>query len=710
MRSSRLALSMAIAAFAALGVVATPASAAPIALDSVLSAAIGGGEYQCRGGYPVPQCEAIEFNRSADRAFAGNGLARTAVAKDTLAGYPAIHAPEFANDGFYGNGSSWISASPNSWVKIDLGRQMRIDRVRIGRDRLGSFNDRDPGRFWIFTATEDDAYANGNGANDATEYTQQFDSQPFNANATFDWTETLAGRFDPVVARYVKVQLAADGSALDEVEIPSLADTVAPVVTSVDDITREATGPGGASVTFTKPTASDDVDGSVPVTCNKGSGDTFPLGETTVTCAATDAEGNTGTTTFDVKVEDTTAPAIEPGDDITREATDANGAAVTYTAPTATDAVDGTVPVDCQPESGSTFALGDTTVSCSATDAAGNTGSTAFKVTVEDTTGPAVQAVDDITREATSADGAAVTYSVPTATDAVDGPVDVTCEPASGGTFPIGTTTITCSAGDAAGNGGSTQFDIKVADTTAPTLTSIPDFTREATSAAGAAVTFTEPTANDAVDGTVGVTCDPSSGSTLPLGDSTVTCSATDAAGNTGTTDFKVTVVDTTGPTLTLPAPVEDATTPSGATVNFATSANDAVDGAVAIHCSRASGTTFAIGATVVSCSAQDAAGNSTTGTFTVLVRAAADQVSDLAARIKAINLKQGIYNAIDTKLQDALAALTEAKQGDRTSTCGKLGAVDNQIQSQAVVKQITQAQADELSAKVRQIRAVIGC
>jgi hypothetical protein len=171
-----------------------------------------------------------------------------------------------------------------------------------------------------------------------------------------------------------------------------------------------------------------------------------------------------------------------------------------------------------------------------------------------------------------------------------------------------------------------------------------------------------------------------------------------------------VTVQDTTGPALSLPSPITDATSPSGATVNYTATASDLVDGSVSVHCSRASGTVFAIGTTTVTCSAQDAAGNSTSGTFTVLVRAAADQVADLAAQIKAINLKQGIANAIDTKLQDALAALTEAKQGDKSSTCGKLGAVDNQIQSQAVVKQITQAQADLLSAKVRQIRAVIGC
>jgi hypothetical protein len=58
------------------------------------------------------------------------------------------------------------------------------------------------------------------------------------------------------------------------------------------------------------------------------------------------------------------------------------GAAVSWTAPTASDLVDGSVTVVCSPESGSTFALGITTVTCSATDAAGNKASASFTVSV----------------------------------------------------------------------------------------------------------------------------------------------------------------------------------------------------------------------------------------------------------------------------------------------------------------------------------------
>ena len=73
--------------------------------------------------------------------------------------------------------------------------------------------------------------------------------------------------------------------------------------------------------------------------------------------------------------------------------------------------------------------------------------------------------------------------------------------------------------------------------------------TVEATSAAGASVTF-QATATDVVSGNLPVSYSINPGSTFPLGTTTVTASATDAAGNTATGTFTVTVVDTTGPVI----------------------------------------------------------------------------------------------------------------------------------------------------------------
>ena len=67
----------------------------------------------------------------------------------------------------------------------------------------------------------------------------------------------------------------------------------------------------------------------------------FPIGTTTVTCSATDAAGNKGDNTFTVTVQDTMAPNLTVSANKTATATSADGAVVTYTAPTAIDIVDG---------------------------------------------------------------------------------------------------------------------------------------------------------------------------------------------------------------------------------------------------------------------------------------------------------------------------------------------------------------------------------
>ena len=55
---------------------------------------------------------------------------------------------------------------------------------------------------------------------------------------------------------------------------------------------------------------------------------------------------------------------------------------VTYRV-TASDAVDGSVPVSCQPRSGSRFKIGRTFVKCSATDSSANTVTARFAIVVK---------------------------------------------------------------------------------------------------------------------------------------------------------------------------------------------------------------------------------------------------------------------------------------------------------------------------------------
>jgi len=241
-------------------------------------------------------------------------------------------------------------------------------------------------------------------------------------------------------------------------------------------ISVPSAGAGGTVVTWTA-TAHSVIDGDVPVTCTPPSGSTFFDGTTPVTCTASDSTGNTATGSFNVTVGDTTPPDLLVPDDITAEATSPSGAMVTFTA-AASDNADGPLPVVCSPASGSTFALGTTTVTCSATDTQHNTGTATFHVTVVDTTPPALTLPANITAEATSASGAVVTYTA-SATDLVDGSVAVTCTPASGSTFPLGTTTVQCSATDAHGNIGHGSFTVTVQDTTPPQILSIDASPRE---------------------------------------------------------------------------------------------------------------------------------------------------------------------------------------------------------------------------------------
>jgi hypothetical protein len=74
-------------------------------------------------------------------------------------------------------------------------------------------------------------------------------------------------------------------------------------------LTVEATGPGGAFVTFSA-TATDPDDEAGPVICAPPSGSLFAIGTTTVSCTATDSHGNTGSASFTVTVRDTTPPTI----------------------------------------------------------------------------------------------------------------------------------------------------------------------------------------------------------------------------------------------------------------------------------------------------------------------------------------------------------------------------------------------------------------
>jgi hypothetical protein len=309
-------------------------------------------------------------------------------------------------------------------------------------------------------------------------------------------------------------------------------------------------------------------------------------------------------------------PLINTPEVVTAEATSASGANVTWTVSAISFAdPNNPPPVTCSPQSGSLFSLGTHTVTCSATDSFG-TSSAQFLCVVEDNTPPVVTVPADITVSSPDGSAQVVTFTV-TATDNIDTTVTPTCKPASGSAFPVGVTTVLCTAIDSHANYGFGSFKVSVEPAGRPIITVPDDITAEATSAAGAAVDYTVTV--DPADATLN--CMPASGSTFALGTTTVNCTATNINGSS-TASFKVTVVDTTPPAITVPAPITaEATGPNGAAVTYTVSANDLVDGPVAVTCTPVSGSTFPLDVeTLVQCTAKDSRDNVGVADFTIIV------------------------------------------------------------------------------------------
>lgn len=395
-------------------------------------------------------------------------------------------------------------------------------------------------------------------------------------------------------------------------------DADAPLLTLPSTVTLEATAPDGAKAGSYAVAADDIVQGIKDVTCTPLATTYLPIGTNTVTCSAQDSHDNVRTGSFTVLVEDTTPPALTVPTTITREATGHSGAQVSFS-PTAQDIVDEDVDIACTPASGSTFALGTHVVNCLASDDHANVATGSFAVNVVDTAAPVVTVPQNMDKEATGPNGAPVTFTA-SAADVADPSPSLSCVPASGSTFPVGSTVVACSAVDGSGNAGTASFTITIADTTAPVLHVPSDMIVEASQAGGALVTFSAD-AIDGVDGPVPSSCSHVSGALFPIADTRVTCSVSDAAGNDNEKSFTVTVQDTKAPVITVPQDMlVESLTPDGTQVDFAASAVDAEAGALTPTCSPASGTVFVVDTTTVTCMSVDNYGNSSTKSFDVLV------------------------------------------------------------------------------------------
>ena len=361
-----------------------------------------------------------------------------------------------------------------------------------------------------------------------------------------------------------------------------------------------------------------------------------------VTFTATDDSGNVTTDTATVTVTDLTAPTITVPGDITVEGDTAGGAdpagtalAAFLSAATATDLVDSDVAITT--DAPTLFPVGDTVVTFTATDDAGNTATDTATVTVTDLTAPTTTVPADITVEGDTTGGAdpagtalAAFLAGATATDIVDSDVTITTDAPT--VFPVGATVVTFTATDDAGNTATDTATVTVTDTTAPTITAPDDISVEGDTAGGAdpagtalAALLAGAVVSDVVDSSVTVTTN--APALFPVGATVVTFTATDDAGNTATDTATVTVTDTTAPTITAPddISVEGDTAGGADPAGTALAAllagavvSDVVDSSVTVTTNAPA--LFPVGATVVTFTATDDAGNTATDTATVTV------------------------------------------------------------------------------------------
>jgi Bacterial Ig domain/HYR domain len=329
-------------------------------------------------------------------------------------------------------------------------------------------------------------------------------------------------------------------------------DTVAPVISCPGDMAVGTDADAcGTTVTYSV-TAVDPCGASIEQLAGLPSGSLFPIGMTVNRFRAIDAAGNTDICEFGVDVSDDTDPVISGclGNLTVSCGASQCSATATWTEPTATDNC-GLASFSGDHAPGETFSLGTTTVTYTAIDIHGNQSDCSFTITVVDDRDPDISGCPgDITVDALFGGcSRSVSWTEPTATDNCDGALSyISRSHSPGSSFDVGTTEVTYTFRDSAGNSDQCRFDVTVRDTTAPSISCPSDITVDADTTWGANVFYNTPSASDNCDSSVSVQCSPSSGSWFWNGDTTVTCIAEDDSGNEDTCTFEVTVEENHSP------------------------------------------------------------------------------------------------------------------------------------------------------------------
>jgi len=404
-------------------------------------------------------------------------------------------------------------------------------------------------------------------------------------------------------------------------------DTIAPIITvcDLDTTLMGDAGVCGTVLTWSEPNFFDQC-GIRTISVSDTSGSFFPVGATTVSYSIDDYSGNTASCSFVVTVTDVDDPTITCPADIT-QSNDAGmcAAVVTWDPPTVSDNC-GSPTLTSSANSGDSFPLGTTSVSYTATDGDANSVGCSFNVTVTDDESPSLGScpVDQTVGADAGNCSAVVMWTAPSPSDNC-ALMSVTSDGSSGDSFDLGTTTVSYTATDSAGNTAACSFNITVLDNEMPSLTACPsDISLSAdVGTCAAAVTWVPPTSADNC-ALMSVSSTGNSGDSFAVGTTTVTYTATDSSSNTATCNFNITVTDDENPSFaSCPTDVTTSTEVGSCDVVVQWSSIPIASdncGVASVDSTHASGSVFSIGTTPVTYTVTDISGNTTVCAFSITV------------------------------------------------------------------------------------------
>ena len=232
-------------------------------------------------------------------------------------------------------------------------------------------------------------------------------------SATNDWWGSASGPGTPSGVTTIPYYLDAGMTALsNNADLTGIALSTGTLNPSFSASTVDYT----VSVDYGVSSISITPAANLGATTQVSGGSSLSVGDNVKTIKVTSPDGTVKNYTVTVtRRPDTTSPVIAAHDNIVVVSDTAT--VVNYTAPDATDNVDATAPANCSPASGSTFDIGATTVTCTKTDAAGNSATpVTFTVTVNQppATPPTTTTTTTTPTSSTTTTGSETTTITPT--------------------------------------------------------------------------------------------------------------------------------------------------------------------------------------------------------------------------------------------------------------------------------------------------------